>query len=128
MLRIAVVDDESEMHKILKASFSAQEYEMKSWYQGVVALREIPMAGIDLILLDVNLQDMTGHEVCRALKADARTRRIPVLLLTGEARSLENRVTGLESGAEDYLFKPFSPKVLLARVASLLKSSRRGAR
>ncbi|PIU19662.1 MAG: DNA-binding response regulator, partial [Elusimicrobia bacterium CG08_land_8_20_14_0_20_59_10] len=59
-------------------------------------------------------------EVCRNLKADPNTSHIPVLMLTGEAREVVTRVEGLDSGAEDYMFKPISPRVLLARISSLL--------
>ena len=70
-----------------------------------IAIAEKP----DLIILDINLPDMNGMDVCRALKAEAKTRHIPVVMLTGEAREVVNRVEGLDIGAEDYLFKPISP-------------------
>lgn len=125
MHRIAVVEDDTMMQNVLKAVFEGQDCELRVWGEGRSALAGIAAQPPDLILLDVHLPDMTGHDVCRALKADARTRSVPVLMLTGEARALEQRVAGLELGAEDYLFKPFSPKVLLARVRSLLKSGER---
>lgn len=120
MHRIAVVEDDSMMHKVLTAVYKPDGYELSFWTEGGPALEELVRRPPHLILLDVNLPDMTGHEVCRRLKADKRTARVPVLMLTGEARALADRVSGLDLGAEDYLFKPFSPKILLARTRALL--------
>jgi DNA-binding response OmpR family regulator len=122
MHQIAVVEDDSLMHKLFKSIFQAPEFQLRIWDTGRPAIDAIPAEQPDLVLLDVNLPDMTGHDVCRALKSDPRSRDIPVLMLTGEALAVEYRVQGLELGADDYLFKPISPKVLLARVTSILRS------
>ena len=111
------------MQKLLQTALVAAGYEFRLSEDGrsalAVALSEKP----DLILLDVNLPDMTGIEICRALKAEPKTRHIPVLMLTGEAREIVTRVEGLDVGAEDYMFKPISPRVLIARISSILKQA-----
>jgi DNA-binding response OmpR family regulator len=120
MFRVMVVEDDSMMSKLLHDLLKSDGYEVVVYNSGQSALHAAPDDKPDIILLDVNLLDMIGHDVCRAVKADPRTRHIPVLMLTGEARELENRIKGLDCGAEDYMFKPFSPKVLLARIKSIL--------
>ncbi|MBI5881992.1 MAG: response regulator [Elusimicrobia bacterium] len=121
MYRILAVEDDSLMTNMLRHVICAEGFEFFTCAEGgsasELAVREKP----DLIILDVHLPDMDGHEVCRRLKADARVRHIPVIMLTGEAREVESRVRGLDLGAEDYLFKPISPKVLVARIKSILK-------
>jgi DNA-binding response OmpR family regulator len=81
------------------------------------AVRERP----DLILLDVVLPDENGIEVCARLKGMPETRHIPVILLTGDAVQVENKIAGIEGGAEDYIIKPFLPEEVLARVKGILK-------
>lgn len=125
MYRIAVVEDDSMMQKVLRAMFEAHDCELRIWGDGNSALQELAGEKPDVVILDVNLPDMTGHDVCRSLKADPKTKAIPVLMLTGEARELQNRVNALELGADDYLFKPISPRVLVARVTSILRAKGR---
>ncbi|MDD5630047.1 MAG: response regulator [Elusimicrobia bacterium] len=126
MNRIAAVEDDSMMQKLLQAMFEGTGLRLSIYGDGRSALSGISAEPPDLVILDINLPDMNGHEVCRCLQAHPRTRGIAVLMLTGEARKLESRVLGLELGADDYLFKPISPKVLIARVRSILKAARRG--
>ena len=128
MYRIAVVDDDSMMQKVLRAMFEAHDCEMRIWGDGKSALRELAAERPDLVILDVNLPDMTGHEVCRSLKSNPETKDIPVLMLTGEAREIDNRVRALELGADDYLFKPVGPRLLVSRVTALLRTKERPAR
>ncbi|MBI4677610.1 MAG: response regulator [Elusimicrobia bacterium] len=124
MYRIMAVEDDSLVQNMLGHAMRAEGFEFISCLTGGAALdlacREKP----DLVILDINLPDMGGHDVCRRLKADSRTRHIPVIILTGEAREIASRVRGLDLGAEDYLFKPVSPKVLVSRINSILKTPR----
>lgn len=122
MYRIGLVEDDVLMQKMLISTIQAAGSECVLCPDGASALERLPKERPDLILLDVNLPDLDGHEICRRLKTDALTRAIPVIMLTGEARGLEQRVRGLELGAEDYLFKPISPKVLLARIRAILST------
>ena len=123
MYRILSVEDDPLMQKLLKDTLTLGGYEFFLSPDGRGALPAAISAKPDLILLDVNLPDTTGIEVCRALKAEPKTRHIPVLMLTGEAREVVTRVEGLDAGAEDYMFKPMSPRVLMARIAAILKQS-----
>lgn len=128
MYRIAAVEDDSLMQKTLESIVSLEGFEFVLYPDGNTALANAHADRPDLILLDMHLPDMTGHEICRRLKADARTQHVPVVMLTGEARELESRVKGLEAGAEDYLFKPIGAKVLIARIRSILKVAGKPAR
>ncbi|MEI7529053.1 MAG: response regulator [Elusimicrobiota bacterium] len=123
MYRILSVEDDPMMQKLLQTALVAAGYEFRLSEDGRSALAAALSEKPDLILLDVNLPDMTGIEICRALKAEPKTRHIPVLMLTGEAREIVTRVEGLDVGAEDYMFKPISPRVLIARISSILKQA-----
>lgn len=122
MYRILAVEDDAIMANMLQHVMRAESFEFFTCAQGGAALDLAVKEKPDVILLDIHLPDMDGHEVCRRLKADPRVRHIPVLMLTGEARAVESRVKGLDLGAEDYLFKPISPKVLVSRIKSILKA------
>lgn len=123
MYRILAVEDDAAMAGMLGHLMRSEGFEYLSRGDGRSGLEAAAKEQPDLIILDVNLPDLLGHEVCRALKSNPKTSSIPVLMLSGEARALESRVQGLDLGAEDYLFKPVSPKVLLARIQSLIKLS-----
>lgn len=123
MFRILSVEDDNMMQKLLETVLVTAGYEFRLSPDGCGALPMALAEKPDLILLDVNLPDTNGIEVCRALKADARTRHIPVIMITGEAREVASRVKALDVGADDYLFKPLSPRVLIARIASILKQA-----
>jgi DNA-binding response OmpR family regulator len=78
----------------------------------------------DLILLDIKLPDINGYEVCRKLRADPRTRHVPILMISGVARSEGDVMKGRQAGADDYMFKPFVPAELVARIRALLSEHR----
>jgi len=86
------------------------------------ARRDLP----DVIILDIMLPGMDGLELCRALRADAVTARVPIIMLTAKAEE-SDRIVGLELGADDYITKPFSPNEVIARVRALLRRASRGA-
>lgn len=123
MYRITVIDDDAMMQGVLRQILTHGGYEVLLCSDGEKGIADVAADRPDLILLDINLPDMDGHEVCRRLKADERVRHIPVVMLTGEARDLDSRVRGLDCGADDYMFKPVAPKLLLSRVASLIKQN-----
>lgn len=124
MDRILVVEDDAMMREVLSEHLKMAGFDVVTCADGATGVAQASQCGPDLVLLDVNLPDMLGHEVCRAIKADSRTRGVPVVMLTGEAREVELRVAGLDAGADDYLFKPIGGKVLVARVKSLLQVRR----
>jgi len=123
MYRILSVEDDPIMQAVLKDALVSAGYEFRFSLDGRNAMPAALAEKPDLILLDVNLPDTTGIEVCRALKAEPKTRHIPVLMLTGTAYEVVTRVEGLDVGAEDYMFKPISPRVLIARISSILKDA-----
>ena len=118
--RVLVVDDEQDLLELVSYNLNKEGYRVVGVGSGEEALaaarRDVP----DLILLDLLLPTVDGLEVCRRLKADPRTQHIPVLMLTAKSEEADV-VTGLELGAEDYVTKPFSPRVLVARVKALLR-------
>ncbi|PCI35043.1 MAG: response regulator [Elusimicrobia bacterium] len=121
MHQILIVEDDPIMQKVLKQSLRQEGFEVGIIEFGGGVLQRAVEEKPDLIILDVNLPDMLGHDVLSGLKTDARTRHIPVFMLTGESRSVDMRVSALDSGAEDYLFKPISPRVLVSRIHTLLQ-------
>jgi two-component system, cell cycle response regulator len=118
--RILVVDDVAPNVRLLKAKLEAEYYDVLTAQNGQdaidIARKDVP----DLILLDVMMPHMDGFEVCTKLKADPRTRHIPVVMVTALDQQ-EDRVRGLQSGADDFLSKPIDDVALFARVRSLLR-------
>jgi two-component system alkaline phosphatase synthesis response regulator PhoP len=120
---ILVVDDEPDILELVRYNLVQNGYSVTSVLSGEEALLQIRAQLPELVILDLMLPGVDGLEVCRVLKRDARTAAIPILMLS--ARSEEaDVVAGLELGADDYLTKPFSPRVLLARVRAILRRQR----
>ncbi|MDD5210252.1 MAG: response regulator transcription factor [Elusimicrobiales bacterium] len=123
MNKMLVIDDDHIMSSILNRIFTAEKYEVKNAKTAEdgfkACLKELP----DIIILDVNLPDGTGLDLCRRMKENPRIKHIPVILLTGDATSVDNKVQGIENGAEDYVLKPFITDELVARVSGILKRS-----
>jgi two-component system alkaline phosphatase synthesis response regulator PhoP len=118
--RVLVIDDEPDILELVRYNLAQYGYDVTCSLSGEEALTQIRSHAPDLMVLDLMLPGVDGLEVCKALKRDARTADIPILMLT--ARSEEaDIVTGLELGADDYLTKPFSPRVLLARIKAVLR-------
>ena len=118
--RILVVDDVPANVKLLEARLSAEYFDVMTASNGAEALEICARAECDIILLDVMMPDMDGFEVCRRLKSNPATHFIPVVMVTA-LDSPSDRVRGLEAGADDFLTKPVSDVVLIARVRSLTR-------
>ncbi|HLZ21234.1 MAG TPA: response regulator transcription factor [Ktedonobacterales bacterium] len=117
-MRILLVEDEQGLATVLKRGLEEHGYAVDLAGDGDSALAFASTEPYDLVVLDVMLPDVDGFTVCRQLRNDARN--MPVLMLTA-LDSVEDRVAGLDSGADDYLAKPFDPRELLARVRALLR-------
>lgn len=118
--RILVVDDIETNRRLLEARLSAEYFEVVEAASGVEALKQVEAVEPDIILLDVMMPGLDGFEVCRRLKADPGTRHIPVIMVTALDQR-EDRIRGLEVGADEFLTKPVDDVTLFARVRSLLR-------
>jgi two-component system, OmpR family, alkaline phosphatase synthesis response regulator PhoP len=117
---IVVVEDEDDIRELLRYNLSKEGYQVAGAASGEEALNLAAAALPDLILLDLMLPGMDGLEVCRRLKREPRTSQIPLIMLTAKGEEADI-VIGLELGADDYITKPFSPRVLLARIRTALR-------
>lgn len=118
--RILVVDDNPTNTKLLEARLSAEYYTVLAVDNGLDAIEICNRGECDIVLLDVMMPNMNGFEVCRVLKGQTDTLHIPIVLLTA-LDSIQDRIEGLEAGADDFLTKPFRELELMARVKSLLR-------
>ena len=121
-MRILVIEDELPMRTALLETLRAEGYRVQGAADGLAGLELACTEPFDLVLLDVMMPGLDGYAVCRELRK--RGRELPVLMLTAKAL-VDDRVAGLDSGADDYLVKPFSLKELLARVRALLRRHER---
>ena len=121
--KVLVVEDEAAIREMLAFNLGRAGYEVLSAATGVEARSSMADKYPDVVLMDWMLPDMSGLELTRQLKRDPETREIPVIMLTARVQE-DDRVAGLEGGADDYITKPFSPRELLARIKVVL---RRGA-
>ncbi len=117
---VLVVEDEEDVVELLRYNLTRNGYRVETVMNGPDAVSKTTTLQPDLILLDLMLPGMDGLEVCRTLKKDGRTERIPIIMVTAKGDEADV-VTGLEMGADDYVTKPFSPRVLLARVKAVLR-------
>jgi two-component system phosphate regulon response regulator PhoB len=121
MPSILIVDDEEDIRELIAVNLKREEnYKLLEAVTGLEALLLARNARPDLIILDLMLPEMDGVKVYQTLREDPRTKSIPVIMLTARGR-LEEKIAGLELGADDYMTKPFSPKELMLRVRNLLR-------
>ena len=121
--RILVVDDEEDILELVRFNLAREGYPVICTTSGEETLKIVQKEDPDLIVLDLMLPGIDGLDVAKALKNDPKTRDIPIIMLTAKGEEADV-VTGLELGADDYVTKPFSPRILVARVRAVL---RRGA-
>jgi DNA-binding response OmpR family regulator len=117
---VLVIEDEEDVRNLLRLNLKKAGFRVLEAEDGIKGLLLARDKQPHLILLDLMLPNMSGEEVCRELKARESTAKIPIIMLTAKARP-EDRVAGLEMGADDYVSKPFSPRELVLRVEALMR-------
>lgn len=125
MQRILIVEDERDIADLIGFNLERAGYEVLKANDGITGAKTAIQERPDLIILDLMLPGKDGYAVFKEIRRDARSREIPVIMLTARAQT-EDRIQGLEAGADDYLTKPFSPKELKLRVQAVLKRSEGG--
>ena len=124
---VLVVEDEEDIMEVIRFNLEKEGYEVHQALSGEKALQVIENNLPSLVLLDLMLPGINGLDLCRIFKQNDRTKAIPVIMLTAKSEDADI-VAGLEMGAEDYITKPFSPRVLLARVRTILRRRESGVK
>ncbi len=122
MQKILIVEDERDIADLVGFNLERAGYEVMKAHDGITGVELAIQKRPDLIILDLMLPGKDGYGVFKEIRRDSRSRDIPVIMLTARAQT-EDRIQGLEAGADDYLTKPFSPKELMLRVQAVLKRS-----
>lgn len=117
---ILIVEDDEDIQQLLTYNLIRKNYQVSCAVHGKQALEMIKEKKIDLILLDLMLPGFDGFEICKAVRKDPANKDIPIVMVTAKGEEADI-VKGLECGADDYITKPFSPNVLLARVSTILR-------
>ncbi len=123
--KILIVEDEEALATLLEYNLSKEGFDIALAGDGEEALLKIEEEAPDLVILDWMLPNVSGIEVCRRLRTKSETRNLPIIMLTARAEEAD-RIRGLETGADDYLTKPFSTNELIARVRAVLRRIRPG--
>lgn len=113
--KVLIIDDEKDFFEIIRVRLEAWGYEAFAAYDGYEGLEKARESKPDLILLDIMMPKMDGYQVCRLLKFDEELQKTPVILLTARGQD-QDRLTGKEVGADDYIVKPFENKELQATI------------
>ena len=123
--RLLLVEDDAALAELLVWHFQREEYQVEHTADGEEALLLARESPPDLVLLDWMIEGLSGLEVCRRLRRLPDTANVPIIMLTARGEE-EDRIRGLETGADDYVTKPFSPRELVARVSAVLRRVRPG--
>ena len=121
--KLLLVEDDAALAELLSWNFKKEEYDVIHTPDGEEALLLVQEHRPDVILLDWMLESLSGIEVCRRLRRSSETANIPIIMLTARGEE-EDKIRGLETGADDYITKPFSPRELIARVKAVLRRVR----
>ncbi len=121
--KILIVDDEPKIIEVLKLYLEREEFQVSSAANGKQAIERAASYKPDLIILDLNLPDMDGLEVCRNIRKQSN---VPIIMLTGRGEEVD-KIVGLEIGADDYVTKPFSGREIVARVRAVLRRQSQGS-
>ena len=118
--KILLVDDEASIRELVRFNLEKAGYQVQEAADGQEAVHAIRQAKPDLVVLDLMLPGLDGLDVCRLVKGSRETASIPIIMLTAKTEEID-KIIGLEMGADDYMTKPFSPRVLVARIHSVLR-------
>ena len=118
--KILVVDDEPDVTDLVAYHLKAKGFHVESLNDATASISKARSYHPNLVILDIMMPHLSGIQICRILRADPKLAKVPIIFLTAKAES-HDRIDGLESGADDYLSKPFSPKELVLRVESILR-------
>jgi phosphate regulon transcriptional regulator PhoB len=122
MKNVLIVDDEPDLVELVSYNLKKEGFHVDTAPDGGAALEKARKKNFDLIILDLMLPGIQGIELCRILRNDPKTERVPIIMLTAKGDEAD-RIRGLETGADDYMAKPFSPRELVARVKAVLRRS-----
>jgi len=118
--KILIVDDEEDILELVRFNLEKEGYRVESATNGESAIKKVKKDLYDLMILDLMMEGIDGFDVARELKSDSELKKLPIIMLTAKNDETDV-VTGLELGADDYISKPFSPKILIARVRAVLR-------
>ncbi|MDD4980028.1 MAG: response regulator [Candidatus Omnitrophica bacterium] len=118
--KVLLADDDPDILDVLEITLSEENYEILKAKDGEEAMRIIRSKPLDLVLLDYNMPKMNGRQVCAEVKKDILLRHLPIIMVTGKGE-IDDKVGGINAGADDYIVKPFEPKELLARIHMVLR-------
>lgn len=121
-MQILIVDDEQDLVELLSYNLAREGYKIYSAPSSEEALEKIKILDFDFFILDLMLPGLSGTELCRIIRNDPKTKASPVILLTART-DIEDKIKALETGADDYMTKPVSPRELIARMKSVLRRS-----
>lgn len=123
-VKILIIDDDPDIRDILKLTLSEENYEILEAADGEEGLKIIQSKPLDLVLIDYKMPKLDGRQLCRLIKKDLLLRHLPVIMVTGKG-DINDKVGGIDSGADDYIVKPFEPKELLARIRMIIRRTER---
>ena len=122
-VRVALIEDDADLAFTIRLNLEREGYSVTGFTNGHEGLLGVQQGGFEFLILDLNLPDLDGFTICRELRRHPATAKLPILMLTART-SEQDRIMGLELGADDYLVKPFSVRELLARVAAILRRAK----
>ena len=123
-VKILIADDDPDIRDILKLTLSEENYETIEAENGEEALKIIQTKPLDLVLLDYKMPKMDGRTLCNLIKKDLLLQHLPIIMVTGKGE-VNDKIDGIDAGADDYIVKPFEPKELLARIRMVLRRTKR---
>ncbi|HAH08027.1 MAG TPA: diguanylate cyclase response regulator [Elusimicrobia bacterium] len=124
--RLLIADDEPDLLALIKDTLEKEGYEVRTASNGAEALEAVRRDPPDIVVADLYMPLLDGFALCREIKADPGLQHLPVIILSGAGSKVDNRVQGLDGGADDFITKPFNVSELLARIRMILRRTRQG--